>query len=29
MTSDQMGKLYRSETDKWAKVIKDAKITPE
>jgi len=29
MTSDELGKLYRTETDKWARVIKDAKITPE
>ena len=29
MTPDELAKLYRSETDKWAKVIKEAKITPE
>ena len=29
MTPDEMGKLYRVETDKWAKVIKDARIAPE
>ena len=29
MTSDELGKLYRAETDKWAKVIRDSKITPE
>ena len=29
MTSDELGKLYRTETEKWAKVIKDSKITPE
>jgi len=29
MTPDELGKLYRTETDKWAKVIKDAKIAPE
>jgi tripartite-type tricarboxylate transporter receptor subunit TctC len=29
MTSEELGKLYRTETEKWAKVIKDSKITPE
>jgi tripartite-type tricarboxylate transporter receptor subunit TctC len=29
MSPEELGKLYRSETDKWAKVIKEAKITPE
>ena len=29
MTSEELGKLYRSETEKWAKVIRDSKITPE
>jgi len=27
--SEELGKLYRTETDKWARVIKDAKITAE
>ena len=29
MTPEELGKLYRTETDKWAKVIKDAKIQQE
>ena len=29
MAPDELGKLYRSETDKWAKVIRDAKIEKE
>ncbi len=29
MTPDELGKLFKSETAKWAKVIKDAKIKPE
>src|SRR5258708_37493865 len=29
LTTAELAKLYRAETDKWAKVIKDAKITPE
>ena len=29
MTGAELAKLYRTETDKWAKVIKDAKITAE
>jgi tripartite-type tricarboxylate transporter receptor subunit TctC len=29
MTGAELAKLYRTETDKWAKVIKDSKITPE
>jgi tripartite-type tricarboxylate transporter receptor subunit TctC len=29
MSSDELGKLYRSETDKWAQVIRDAKIQQE
>jgi tripartite-type tricarboxylate transporter receptor subunit TctC len=29
MTPDELGKLFKAETAKWAKVIKDAKIKPE
>lgn len=29
MSPDELGKLYRSETAKWAKVIREAKIQPE
>jgi tripartite-type tricarboxylate transporter receptor subunit TctC len=29
MSPDELGKLYRAETDKWAKVIRDSKIQPE
>ena len=29
MTPDELGNLFKSETAKWAKVIKDAKIQPE
>ncbi|HSS27462.1 MAG TPA: tripartite tricarboxylate transporter substrate binding protein, partial [Usitatibacter sp.] len=29
MTPSDLGKLYASESARWAKVIKDAKITPE
>jgi tripartite-type tricarboxylate transporter receptor subunit TctC len=29
MKPDELGKLFRSETDKWAKVIRDSKIAPE
>ncbi|MBC8024214.1 MAG: tripartite tricarboxylate transporter substrate binding protein [Burkholderiales bacterium] len=29
MSPDELARLFRSETDKWAKVIRDSKITPE
>jgi tripartite-type tricarboxylate transporter receptor subunit TctC len=29
MKPEELAKLYRDETAKWAKVIKDSKITPE
>jgi tripartite-type tricarboxylate transporter receptor subunit TctC len=29
MTPDELASLFRSETAKWAKVIKDARIQPE
>jgi tripartite-type tricarboxylate transporter receptor subunit TctC len=29
MTPEELAKLYRAETDKWAKVIRDAKLAPE
>ena len=29
MSGAELAKLYRTESDKWAKVIKDAKISPE
>ena len=29
MTGAELAKLYRTETDKWAKVIRDSKISPE
>jgi tripartite-type tricarboxylate transporter receptor subunit TctC len=29
MTPEELGKLYRAEADKWARVIRDAKLAPE
>jgi hypothetical protein len=29
MTGAELAKLYRTETQKWAKVIQDSKIQPE